>query len=710
MCLDHVYYKARQRENKIPFKESYKGEINMSRKALTDKMIVLGVDGMDPSLAKHCMDKGLMPNLKKFVEKGSAREDMVLLGAVPTVTPPMWTTLASGAYPKTHGVTAFFKQHPEKLDTTVYNLDSRLTTAEMLWNVFAEAGKKTLVWHWPGSSWPPTSDSPNLHVVDGTQPAGINMGVANIDWEKLGMASTEVPELIFRAFDSKQDRGVAGCVITGLEDAVADENAGETDGADVLKMVMGGPEQTFLVMDESENEISLLGNVTVDVINSPIKPAKGWEYTPEDAKEFTILTSAGLVRRPCLLLKNEDGIYDRVALFKSKKDSQPLFIAKQDELVNNYVDEVLVEEEKKIANRLVKFLEIAPDGSKVRFWMSAAYDMSNDSVWHPKSLLKKIEDNVGPVPPVTTISGKVFEHADKIETKVWDNYCQWQADALTYLMDNDNYDIIFSHLHNVDAIGHQIWHYAKHRDEWGNDEKAYQSLLEYVYKQTDDYLGNFVKYLDEGWTVIITSDHGLISEENEPPVMVEGTVSIPVMKELGYTVLKKDENGKELREIDWSKTRAVAVRGGHIYLNLKGRQAEGIVDPAEQYELEAQIISDLYNYRDPRTGKRVVSIALRNRDAVILGLGGPECGDIYFFMEEDFNIIHMDSLPTQRGYFDTSVSPIFVAAGPGIKEGYTIKRDIRQVDVAPTMAALGGVRMPAQNEGSVIHQILTEEF
>ena len=35
----------------------------------------------------------------------------------------------------------------------------------MLWNVFAEAGKQTLVWHWPGSSWPPTSDSPNLHVV-----------------------------------------------------------------------------------------------------------------------------------------------------------------------------------------------------------------------------------------------------------------------------------------------------------------------------------------------------------------------------------------------------------------------------------------------------------------------------------------------------------------------------------------------------------------
>ena len=73
------------------------------------------------------------------------------------------------------------------------------------------------------------------------------------------------------------------------------------------------------------------------------------------------------------------------------------------------------------------------------------------------------------------------------------------------------------------------------------------------------------------------------------------------------------------------------------------RQKYGIVDPSEQYDLEAQIISDLYNYRDPRTNKRAVSIALRNRDAVLLGLGGPECGDIYLFMEEGYNIIHADS-------------------------------------------------------------------
>ena len=150
--------------------------------ASSDKIIVVGIDGFEPSLAKKFMDQGKMPNLKAFVEQGACREDLVLLGGVPTVTPPMWTTLATGAYPNTHGITAFFNQHPDKLDTAVYALDSRSCKAEPLWNVFAEAGRQTLVWHWPGSSWPPTSSSPNLSVVDGTQPTAVNMGTALIDW------------------------------------------------------------------------------------------------------------------------------------------------------------------------------------------------------------------------------------------------------------------------------------------------------------------------------------------------------------------------------------------------------------------------------------------------------------------------------------------------------------------------------------------------
>ena len=184
----------------------------------------------------------------------------------------------------------------------------------------------------------------------------------------------------------------------------------------------------------------------------------------------------------------------------------------------------------------------------------------------------------------------------------------------------------------------------------------------------------------------------------------------PLMEEMGYTVLERDENGQRLGKIDWSKTRAVLQREGQIYINLKGKYDHGIVEPTDQYELEEQIMTDLYALRDKESGHRIVALALRNRDAVLLGMGGPECGDIICWHAEGYNFDHDDCLSTTWGEGDTSVSPLFIAAGTGIKAGFETDRIIREVDVAPTAALLGGVRMPKQCEGAPVYQILSEEW
>ena len=695
----------------------------MERAKLTEKLIILGVDGFEPSLAKKFMDMGKMPSLKRYVERGSAREDLVLLGCMPTVTPPMWTTLATGATPVVHGITQFFNQHPDKLDTEVYALDSRLCQAEQLWNVTAEAGIDTLVWHWPGSSWPPSSQSPHLAVVDGTQPGAVNMGVAAVDWEKMCVADASFTEVRYTPKNAQANAG-AGCVITGLEDIIAGEEAGGADGAHAPKKkelvdgtkgkvgaedIWNTAEFKYICVDPQDTEIYVMGREEIDQLESPIRQATGWADAPEGAREFMLLTSSGLVRRPCLILANDEGVYDRVAIYRSKKETEPLRVLTVGQYVPDFVDEVNDKGQLKLTNRCLQLLEVAKDASRVRLWMSMACDVHQDAVFHPKSLLAELNENVGYLPPISQSSGYIPENAEKFLLPAWDYYSQWQADALTYFMDNGRYDVIFSHLHNVDLVGHQFWHLAKNRDEWDHlDEKFYQGCIQYVYEQTDRYLARFEKYLDQGWTVIITSDHGLITEENHPPLLNEEGVNVPVMRELGFTELLKDENGNDTKEIDWSKTKAVAIRSTHIYINLKGRNPQGIVEPEDKYQLEDEIITALYGYKDPHTGRRVVALALRNRDAVLLGLGGPECGDILYFMEEGFNIIHADSLSTQRGYFDTSVSPIFVAAGQGIKRGFTTKRIIRQTDVAPTAAMLLGVRMPRECEGAPVYQIIDE--
>lgn len=670
------------------------------------KVLVLGIDGMDQRITKKLMDEGKLPNIKKYTELGAARENLALLGALPTITPPCWTTLATGAYPATHGITCYWRQSPDSLDAVVYNMDSRNCTAEQLWNVTAESGRKTLVWHWPGSSWPPSTDSKNLHVVDGTQPGSVNMGIAQMDWEKIVVASTSVETLRFLPRVEKPE-GV-GCIINDLDMLTA----GDADD-EMMELWWGdearkGKEIRTYTHDLNDTEMMIGAKVAYDVVMSPIKPAKKWTNVPEDALEFILLTSGGLTRRPALILKNKDGEYDRVAIYRNKKAQQPLVVLKEGEYKASVLDEVTKKEGTSVCCRSYKLLKLNKDGSNLKLWISNALDTENDSLWSPKETYQKITKHVGPVPPVSLIGGEEEELAKDIFLPSWENYNLWQAKSLQYMMDEQGYEVIFSHLHNVDCAGHQFWHLGKTLEPWKHtNETFYQQLIEAVYQQTDEYLGSFLKYLDQGWTIFIVSDHGLLVGENVPPILGEyGGLNLGVMEELGYTVLKKDENGNSIDEVDWEKTKAVQIRSNYIYINLKRRDAHGIVDPKDKYDLEAQIISDLYGYRDKETGKRVVGIALRNKDSIALGVGGKECGDIFFTIDEGFNRLHGDGLSTAQGYYHTSTTPVFIAAGSKIKTGYQTDRVIRQVDVAPTIAQILGVRMPEQCEGAPVYQIL----
>ena len=683
----------------------------MTREAKTNKILVLGVDGMDPSLTKKFMDEGKLPNIKKYVEKGACREDLVMLGAMPTITPPLWATLATGAYPETHGITCFWRQSKESLDEIVYAFDSIGCKAEQLWNVFAESGKKTLVWHWPGGSWPPSSDSENLIVVDGTQPASVSMGAALRDMEQYIHADATITEVIVNKGES-HDNG-AGCIITDLED-MGDQAAISSKSSkamEALDKALNRKKVTSIMRTLDEGDFGTeLKDTTTRV---PLKEAKNWNNAKEGSKEFAIGLSGGMKRWVCLVEPNADGVYDTVAIYKKKHDEQPMAVVKNNELVKNIIDTVPYKDCTTRVTRSVRVFNMAPDGSSVEMWVSSAMDIDNgDALFHPKSFYKEITENVDYVQPVMITLGGRETVVREIMQPSWEVYTQWQADCLKYAIEEKGVEVVFSHIHNVDNMAHVFWNWSKERDfQPGLNVDAYKQFIENAYLDTDKYLGNFLPLLDEDWTIFIVSDHGLLVTDELPPTLGDPFgVNAGVMSELGYTVLKKDENGNDLPEIDWTKTRAIATRGNHIWINLKGRNETGIVEPEDKYELERQIISDLYNYREPNTNKRIVSIAMRNKDAAVIGMSGDECGDIIYFLEEGYNRVHGDSLSTFKGCNDTSVSPIYISAGKGLKKGCLTNRVIRQVDFAATLAHLGGVRMPAQCEGAPVYQILEEEM
>lgn len=690
------------------------------RKAHAQKLMVLGVDGLDPRFSRRMIDNGKMPNLKKIVERGVCREDLVLLGGHPTITPPMWTTLATGCYANVHGITGFYRQHPDDLSAMTYALDSRDCKAEQVWNCTAESGLKTLVFHWPGSSWPPSSDSENLFVIDGTSPGSLGMATSQTEKEFMVGASEKVKDAKF--LDKVDPNVVALCVVEELPERSKQDfdnfELGESAGM-IDKM--------SICLDFEDGQAN---SPQIDLVQTYIKEPTAWDFPlPEGAKETVLLFSRGLIRRPCLMLKNAEGKYDQLAIYKNKKADAPLAVLKAGVVQGNIIDDGFNKKDEKFTvMRTMKIIEMAEDGSTMKMWVSAAMNVNVYDTWHPQRMYDYVKEVAGPTPPTANI----FEQTEELHQCMmsgWQFTIDWQIKAMHEIIKREGIEVVFSHMHDVDLVDHTFIHNLSEftcnlMHQYGMSNISHDDYIrwqEELYIMTDNYLGAFLHFLDEGWTIIVTSDHAQVSAQwgMYPHLGQIQGYTVKIFEEWGYTTMMRNEKGERIREVDWSKTKAITNRSNDVWINLKGRNVhtqsdgtvvEGIVDPADKYELEEEIMTKLYELKHPVTGNRVVQLAVRNKDAVHFGLGGPECGDIVYFVAEGYNGHHGDSLSTAWGAEDTSVSPIFVGAGAGFKSGVYTDRIIRQVDVAPTICALLGVRMPAQCEGSPAYQILDWEF
>lgn len=694
-------------------------------KGLTDKLLLLGVDGMDPRFTRRLVNEGKMPNFKKLMDMGSCREDLMMLGANPTITPPMWATLATGAYPMTHGIMDYNLSPEDAKDITIGAFSSRFLKAEPLFNVTAKAGKKTLVMHWPGGSFPPTIDSENLITIDGSSPGAVCAWSSVRDLDMLYVASTKAEKPSYMPL-SVVTSDVEGDETLKFSMAPTSGNGKSPEAKEKLKHYRAWykeligvegyePDKSFvvdnLIYEEPKGLMWHLADFPTGCSISPVFPVNGWGFeVPADAKEFIIITFYGKVQRPALILKNEQGVYDKVVIYKDKNTETPVAVLENDVFTGVY-DVVPSENGEEKVYRNMRLLKIAEDGSYVRIWASRGMSCEDDSVWFPKSLFKEVTDKFGPPQPTSQMSGNDADLILKCNNEQWIKAAEWQSKTMHYLIEEHGVEVIFSHMHNIDLQSHNYMKYLKNRDTSRYDESEVVKFAEATYKVTDDYIGSFMHLIDEGWTIMIFSDHALVCAEEEGVAAGDNTgVAIEPLHSMGYTVLKKDENGNEIPEIDWSKTRAIMTRSNSIYINLKGRDPHGIVDPADKYELEEQIITDLYGYKHAKTGKRIIALALHNKDAILLGLGGPMGSDIVFVLHESYVEDHGPGLSTAWGHNDTSLSPIFLAAGPGIKQNFRTNRYVREVDLAPTAAVLLGVDMPADCEGAPAYQIFSENM
>ena len=131
---------------------------------------LIGYDCLIPKRLEAMLAQGGLEHFRAFMNEGSFIPEGYNL---PTVTPPSWATICTGAYPRTHGVEDYYYYHEGRsLDykETTQAFGSDIVTAETIWDAWDKNGKKCIVVNYP-MSWPSRMKNGVMIMGQGLSPA-----------------------------------------------------------------------------------------------------------------------------------------------------------------------------------------------------------------------------------------------------------------------------------------------------------------------------------------------------------------------------------------------------------------------------------------------------------------------------------------------------------------------------------------------------------
>ncbi len=180
--------------------------------------------------------------------------------------------------------------------------------------------------------------------------------------------------------------------------------------------------------------------------------------------------------------------------------------------------------------------------------------------------------------------------------------------------------LLFHYFEFPDRVAHVFWR-LRDPEHPAFDAKLaakYGDAIEKSYRAMDEIVGETAKALAPEDILIVLSDHGFATwrrSVNYNSWLVEN----------GYLVLKGNARRQNLEAlfsrgqfweaVDWPRSRAYAMGLGDVYVNLRGREEGGIVEPGGPYEaLRAELIAKLTALTDPKNGQRAVSRVFRRED------------------------------------------------------------------------------------------------
>ncbi len=609
------------------------------------KVIVIGLDGLEPKIVETMLAAGELPHLDGLRARGGFSR---VATTTPAQTPVAWSTFATGTNPGGHGIFDFIRRDPQTYlpDFALNRYEARgaflppkavnLRRGTPVWDLLTTSGIGSTVLRCP-CTYPPDK-------IQGTMLSG--MGVPDL---RGGLGT---PTFYTEAADATPRESESLVIIRA-----------DVDGTIATHLI--GPRQprdrSDLRFDITVHPDPILKKVVIRSSGSPreleIKEGHWSDWLHVKFKLSMLQSIRGMVRFHLIRLEPTLELYASPLNFEPEA---PLFpISHPPEYAGELAARIgafhttgMVEDHTGINNE--------------RIGEEAFLDQC-DQAWREREAM-------------------MLHELQRFDEGLF--YCLFDT---------------------PDRVQHLFWRYREpdHPANRGATAPAEMTrVIEDHYRKGDKVVGKALEFADDETLVIVLSDHGFGSFQRG--VNVNTLLFDLGLLALRDGARPGPECRDLLRDVDWSKTKAYALGLGGIYLNLEGREREGTVKPDEAEPLKATIAQRMRGLMDPARGTVAIR-QLRTREAAYSGPFVDEAPDLLVDFAPGYRVSWGTSLGgapdgqfednTKKWSGDHMIDPLLVPGVLFMNQPFRReKADLR--DLSPTILdALGVPKGPAM-EGS----------
>lgn len=629
------------------------GVRNIGKSHTNSKVVVLGMDGLDPKILEQLMAEGKLPNFSILKQTGSYHR---LATTNPAQSPVAWASFITGTNPGKHNIFDFLRRDPK-----TYMPDLCLAKSEPPKH-YLELGKIKI-------------------PLGRSRITSYRKGVAF--WEIL--SKNNIPSVILRCPMTFPPDKINGYMLSGF---------GVPD--------MQGTQGTFSYYT-TENALNQeTGGKVIQVNIDDNHTINTLIYGPIDssAKEFANITI------PLKLKINRDRTSVTILLQGRQKE------IKKGEWSNWW----------RVSFKTNWFTRTA---CICRFYLKSIephfelylsplnFDPENPAfcISHPPSYSKKLAREIGLYHTLGQPGETWALNSERIdEQTAIEQYSQVLRETEHMLfteLGKFQSGVLFCYFGISDIIQHMFWRFMDQEHSMYNDILApkYKNVIPKMYEKMDEILGEVMDQTSKDATIIVLSDHGFGSFRR----VVHLNSWLYKNDYLQFKQSwKPSEDNEFFTGVDWQKTKAYALGLSGIYINQRGRENHGIVEPGMETEkLKSEIIKKLQDLTDPKTGTKAIRKVYK-KEEIFYGHYTQNAPDLVV----GFNIGHRVSWQTALGgtpaeifednrkkwsgdhIFDPDLVPGILLMNKKINSP-----DPRIIDLAPTILNLLGVEAPERMDG-----------